>query len=1498
MADAISRVLSLNKPAQQHGFSANDHVQENGPASAWTSDAHMASEMRPVDREKRPEKSRTSTDSYGLQRTASGVDVERAQKEFAELNRELSSISRRMSRSQSRPSMAKGKDLEKAVSSSDYTSDQGFDLEATLRGNREAEGAAGIKSKYIGVVWDNLSVRGIGGVKTFVKVFPDAFVDFFNVPGTIMSILGYGKKGREFNILKDFRGVAKPGEMVLVLGRPGSGCTTFLKVIANQRFGYTGIDGEVLYGPFNSSTFAKLYRGEAVYNQEDDIHHPTLTVGQTLGFALDTKTPGKRPLGMSKAEFKDRVIHLLLKMFNIEHTINTIVGNQFMRGVSGGERKRVSIAEMMVTGATVCAWDNSTRGLDASTALDYAKSLRIMTNIYKTTTFVSLYQASENIYKQFDKVMVIDQGRQVFFGPANEARGYFEGLGFLEKPRQTTPDYLTGCTDEFEREYKPGRSSEDVPSTPDALVSAFNESVYAEKLSKEMTAYRESIREEKQIYDDFEAAHREAKRKHTPKNSVYSVPFYMQIWALMQRQFLIKWQDKFSLVVSWITSIVIAIVVGTVWLDQPKTSAGAFTRGGVLFIALLFNAFQAFSELASTMLGRPIVNKHRAYTFHRPGALWLAQILVDLCFASVQIFVFSVIVYFMTGLVRTPGAFFTFVLIILSGYLSMTLLFRTIGCLCPDFDYAIKFAAVTITLFVITSGYIIQYQSQQVWLRWIFYINALGLGFAAMMMNEFERLTMRCTAESLIPSGPDYNNIDHQVCTLPGSVAGSNEVSGTAYVKTGFQYDPKDLWRNWGIIVVLCAFFLFTNVVLGETVKYGAGGRTVTFFTKENKERKELNQKLQERKKRRQTKQDANDSSELNITSKAILTWENLTYDVPTPSGQLRLLRDVFGYVRPGQLTALMGASGAGKTTLLDVLAARKNIGVIGGDILVDGQKPGISFQRGTSYAEQLDVHESTQTVREALRFSADLRQPYEVPREQKYAYVEEILCLLELENLADAIIGSPESGLSVEERKRVTIGVELAAKPQLLLFLDEPTSGLDSQSAFNIVRFLRKLAAAGQAILCTIHQPNSALFENFDRLLLLQRGGETVYFGDIGKDAHVLLEYFHKYGADCPPDANPAEWMLDAIGAGIAPRIGDKDWGEIWRESEELATTKSEIIEMKARRQREAASEDRLDEKEYASPLWHQIKVVSWRTHLAFWRAPNYGFTRLFNHVAIAILSGLAFLQLDDSRSSLQYRVFVIFQVTVIPALILAQVEPMYDFSRLIFYRESAAKAYKQFPFAFAMVCAEMPYSILCAVFFFIPIYYLPGFNTSSSRAGYQFFIVLVTELFSVTAGQMIAALTPSSFISSLINPFVVIIFALFCGVTIPKPQIPGFWRAWLYQLDPFTRLVSGMVTTELHGLPVVCKPHELNSFPAPPGQDCGSYMKDFFDAGGAGYLVSNVTDVCQYCAYKVGDQFYEPLQLNFDHRWRDFGIYAAFIGSNLILLFLGSRYLNFNRR
>ncbi|KAI1338456.1 ABC-2 type transporter [Xylariaceae sp. FL0016] len=1465
----------------------------------WTSDQKTprpASTATSTDASEEQRENARRNNPNGFSSAQQGVSIERAEADFTELRREISGLSRA-----SRVNSRKSADVEKggnAVEPADSSSsDELFDLEETLRGGLAAEQQAGIRPKHIGVYWDGLTVKGMGGMTNFVKTFPDAFVDFVDYWTPLMRLLGKGEKGTEATLLDNFRGVVNPGEMVLVLGRPGSGCTTFLKTITNQRWGYTGVNGDVLYGPFTAKEF-EHYRGECVYNQEDDIHHATLTVEQTLGFAIDTKVPNKLPAGMTKAKFKEEVITMLLKMFNIEHTRKTVVGDALVRGVSGGERKRVSIAEMMITNGCVLSWDNSTRGLDASTALDFVKSLRIQTNLYKTSTFVSLYQASENIYRQFDKVLVIDSGRQVYFGPASEARSYFEGLGFLPRPRQTTPDYVTGCTDEFERDYQDGFSPKNAPHSPETLAAAFKSSKFTERLNTDMSEYKVRLDAETQKHEDFRVAVSEAKRSGAQR-SVYSVGFHLQVWALMKRQFVLKLQDKLGLGLSWFRAIIIAIVLGTLYLNLGSTSASAFSKGGLLFISLLFNAFQAFSELGSTMTGRPIVNKHKAYAFHRPSALWIAQIFVDTAFSAVQILVFSIIVYFMTGLTRTAGAFFTFYLLILVGNIAMTLYFRIIGCLSPDFDYAIKFAVITVTLFILTSGYLIQYEAQQVWLRWIFWINALGLAFAAMMANEFGGSTLTCSSESLIPLGPNYTNIDNQVCTLAGSQPGTLEIKGGAYIQQGYQYAPDDLWRNFGIIMALIVFFLIMNVVLGEFVKHGMGGNQAKVFAKPNAERKKLNEALSQKKEAQQTSRKEEEGSALNIESKSILTWEDLNYDVPVPGGTRRLLNSIYGYCKPGELTALMGASGAGKTTLLDVLAARKNIGVINGDILVDGSKPGKEFQRSTSYAEQLDMHDPTQTVREALRFSADLRQSFETPQAEKYSYVEEIILLLEMESIADCIIGTPEAGLTVEQRKRVTIGVELAAKPQLLLFLDEPTSGLDSQSAFNIVRFLKKLAAAGQAILCTIHQPNAALFENFDRLLLLQRGGRCVYFGDIGNDAAVLRDYLGRHGAVAGPTDNIAEYMLEAVGAGSAPRIGDRDWGDIWSDSPELANIKDRISQFKETRLAEASQIDPSMEREYASPLSHQIKIVMKRTNISFWRSPNYLFTRVFNHVAIAVLTGLTYLQLDHSRSSLQNKVFVMFQITVLPALLMPQVELMFVIKRAIFFREQLSKMYSTFTFTLAMVVAEIPYSLFCSVLFFVPLYYLTGFQYESSRAGYQYFMILVTEFFAVTLGQLLAAISPSAFISSQFDPFIVITFSLFCGVTIPAIQMPAFWRAWLYQLDPFTRLIGGTVATALDNLSVVCKQNELNVFNPPSGQTCEAYMSEYFAAGGAGYIANpSDTTNCEYCAYYDGNQFFEPLGISFNERWRDLGIFIAFVGSNLIILFLAGRFLNFNRR
>lgn len=224
-----------------------------------------------------------------------------------------------------------------------------------------------------------------------------------------------------------------------------------------------------------------------------------------------------------------------------------------------------------------------------------------------------------------------------------------------------------------------------------------------------------------------------------------------------------------------------------------------------------------------------------------------------------------------------------------------------------------------------------------------------------------------------------------------------------------------------------------------------------------------------------------------------------------------------------------------------------------------------------------MDIHESTTTVEEALLFSAKLRQPWHVPMEEKEQDVGRILDLLEMRELAGAVVGTPMSGLNVEQRKRLTIGVELASKPETLLFLDEPTSGLDSSAAANIARLLRKLAREGQSILATVHQPSPTLFEQFDDLILLKPGGRMIYHGPLGEDSSVLVDYLERNGAasKCRVGANPAEYMLEVTGAGN-PHYTGPDWAKVWEQSAEKAEQHRFIDEVLSSAKMQEGSDDR----------------------------------------------------------------------------------------------------------------------------------------------------------------------------------------------------------------------------------------------------------------------------------------------------------------------------------
>merc|ERR1719262_1964617 len=509
-------------------------------------------------------------------------------------------------------------------------------------------------------------------------------------------------------------------------------------------------------------------------------------------------------------------------------------------------------------------------------------------------------------------------------------------------------------------------------------------------------------------------------------------------------------------------------------------------------------------------------------TIHSPK-LWLGFWQISRLSFSLQYF-FNVILYFLAGLRREPSQFFIFFLFNFVAILTMSQIYRSIAASTKTVSQALAIAGVATLAIVIYTGFVIPRPLMHPWFKWISWINPVAYAFEGLFVNELHG--QRFTCSQLVPSGPGYPTTGNQfICAIAGAVAGQTTVLGDDYLDAQFQYSYSHIWRNLGFMFAFMIFFLVVYLVATEINSSTDSKAEVLVFrrghvpkhlevaekaTKNDEEAPMPAAGPGAQGKDEETQQKEQDEEVAALPPQTdVFTWKDVCYDIKIKGEPRRLLDNVSGWVKPGTLTALMGVSGAGKTTLLDVLATRTTMGVITGGMLVDGRERDDSFQRKTGYVQQQDLHLSTSTVRKALNFSALLRQPAKIPRQEKLEYVNEVIKLLDMEEYADAVVGVPGEGLNQEQRKRLTIGVELASKPELLMFLDEPTSGLDSGAAFNIVRFLRKLADAGQAILCTIHQPSAVLFEHFDELLLLKSGGRVVYHGPLGNDSQELIRYF-----------------------------------------------------------------------------------------------------------------------------------------------------------------------------------------------------------------------------------------------------------------------------------------------------------------------------------------------------------------------------------------------------
>ena len=445
-----------------------------------------------------------------------------------------------------------------------------------------------------------------------------------------------------------------PNLCLSVLGRPGAGCSTFLRTVAGHHSSFLGVTGSIDYSGLSPDEVRKHYRSAVAYVPEDDVHFPTLNVRQTLEFALKSKTPKR---------FQDRIpkyLEIYGRVFGMTHTMNTLVGNEYIRGVSGGERKRISIIESLATDSSVTCWDNSTRGLDASSALDYVRSLRIMTDTCGKATLLTLYQASDAIYELVDKVLLIDEGRMLFQGPAGEAKRYFEDLGYESAEMQTISDFLTSITVPERRRFRVGWENR-APKGPIELENAFRRSAAFRNIETSVERYDDQRNTDKSngactsdsessSVEDFKRTMQSDKSRFVSSKSPYTISLFRQIVLCAQRQ---MWQLRGHmgpLYIKLISAVVYGLLIGSMFYDQPQTTEGMYSRGGVLFYSSILLAWLQMSELEEAMQGRDILSRQKKFAFVRPSAVCMARVAQDMVVTALLTLLYLIVMYFLSGL--------------------------------------------------------------------------------------------------------------------------------------------------------------------------------------------------------------------------------------------------------------------------------------------------------------------------------------------------------------------------------------------------------------------------------------------------------------------------------------------------------------------------------------------------------------------------------------------------------------------------------------------------------------------------------------------------------------------------------------------------------------------------------------------------------------------------------------------------------------------------------
>ncbi|XP_071725520.1 pleiotropic drug resistance protein 3-like isoform X2 [Rutidosis leptorrhynchoides] len=1256
---------------------------------------------------------------------------------------------------------------------------------------RKRTDKVGIKLPSVEVRYKNLSVDAECKVVRG-KPLPTLWNSFQSIVSGIFVIPGLKSKRAKITILNNISGVIKPGRMTLLLGPPGCGKTTFLKALSGNLNESLKISGEITYNGYKLDEFVP--QKTSAYISQTDLHIPEMTVRETLDFSSRCQGTGNRADIMLEVSRKEKELGIIpdpdvdtfmkstsieglkttlqtnyiLKILGLDICADTMFGDAMRRGVSGGQKKRLTTGEMIVGPTKALFMDEISNGLDSSTTYQIIACLQQLAHITDASVLISLLQPSPEAFDLFDDIMLMAEGMIVYHGPRSIALDYFETLGFKCPERKGVADFLQEVVSRKDQEKywnRPGEAYNYV--SVHTLSMKYKESYFGKQVSEDLSKpfIRMQNHENAMSFD------------------MYSLSKWDLFKACMSREILLMKRNSFVYIFKFVQLFIIAVITMTVFI-RTKLNVDLIDANyylGSLFYSLVILLVDGFPELSMTVARLPVFYKQRDIYFYPAWAYAIPASLLKIPLSVFVAIIWTSLTYYVIGYSPEPERFFRQLMLNFAMHFSSVSMFRFFASVFRTVVASTTAGSISILFLLSFGGFILPHNSMPAWLKWGYWACPLSYGEIGLAVNEFH--------------SPRWNK----------PIVTTNTTLGIKVLQNrGLDFKDHYFWISLG---ALLGFALLFNIGFIMALSFLKAPGTRAIISKERLSQVQIND---ESKGQTEMVNKTNKRGKLVLPFEPLtVTFQDLHYHVEPPpemrqrgftGDRLRILNDITGAFRPGVLTALMGVSGAGKTTLLDVLSGRKTSGIIEGEIKIGGYpKVQKTFARISGYCEQTDVHSPQITVHESVVFSAWLRLHPGIDSKTKYKFIEQILETVELHDIKDALVGVPGvNGLSTEQRKRLTIAVEVVANPSII-FMDEPTTGLDARSAAIVMRAVKNIVDTGRTIVCTIHQPSIDIFESFDELILLKNGGRMIYCGPLGQNSSSVIEYFESISGvpKIKDNYNPATWMLEATSPSMEAALG-VDFAQIYSTSS-LYTRNKEFVETYSKPP--PGSKDLYFPTAFSQNGWSQFKACLWKQRLSYWRSPSYNLMRTMHMLFASFIFGLLFWKQGRKIHSAQ-NLFNILG-SMYSALLFSGINncssviPHVSMERTVLYRERFSGMYASWAYALAQVTIEFPYLFIQSLTFVGITYPMIGYYWSAYKVFWYFYTFLCTLMYFTYLGMLLVAMTPSFPVAAILQSAFYTMFNLFAGFIIPRPKIPKWW-IWLYYLTPTSWSLNALLTSQ----------------------------------------------------------------------------------------------------